>query len=218
MSNQLTPAQIESFLARYKDPADARRFLQEAGLIDENGELAEPYRPERIEVSAEGFAALQRRLAQAGGYDPRVAKVLSTPAPWEKKPMDALRQASADVSGVELRPDWAHNDSLQANPPAWLDEDEVSTLPDAFTDKRELWEMVATCTPGACISAHYSSLTLRVVADWLERRMEQADVNGWDYEPWQLIHDLRLAAVTADTAIEMDSALPRTIKELLISS
>ena len=45
MFPQLTPKQVESFLARYKDPADARRFLQEAGLIDENGELAKPYQP-----------------------------------------------------------------------------------------------------------------------------------------------------------------------------
>jgi len=40
--------------------------------------------PERIELSPESFAALQRRLAKAGGYDPRVAKVLSTPAPWDE--------------------------------------------------------------------------------------------------------------------------------------
>lgn len=53
MSNQLTPEQVNAFLARYKDPADARRFLQEAGLIDENGELTEPYRPERVTYSEE---------------------------------------------------------------------------------------------------------------------------------------------------------------------
>lgn len=46
MTNQLTPEQIESFLARHKDPADARKFLQEAGLIDENGDLTKPYRLE----------------------------------------------------------------------------------------------------------------------------------------------------------------------------
>lgn len=46
MSNQLTRKQVESFLARYKDPAEARRFLQEAGLIDENGELTKPYQSE----------------------------------------------------------------------------------------------------------------------------------------------------------------------------
>lgn len=84
MSNRLTQEQVDAFLARYKDPADARRFLQEAGLIDENGELARPYRSEPIVLSPEGFDALQRRLAKAGGYDPRVAKVLSTPAPWER--------------------------------------------------------------------------------------------------------------------------------------
>lgn len=46
MADQLTPEQVESFLDRHKDPADARRFLQEAGLIDENGDLAKPYRPD----------------------------------------------------------------------------------------------------------------------------------------------------------------------------
>lgn len=74
MTNQLTPGQIESFLARYKDPADARKFLQEAGLIDESGELTRPYRA-------------------------------------ETDAMDALRQASADVSGVESRPGWCDKTS-----------------------------------------------------------------------------------------------------------
>lgn len=40
--------------------------------------------PEPIMLSPEGFNALQRRLAEAGGYCPRVAKVLSTPAPWDE--------------------------------------------------------------------------------------------------------------------------------------
>ena len=40
--------------------------------------------PERIVLSPEGFAALQRRLAQPGRYCPRVAKVLSRPAPWDE--------------------------------------------------------------------------------------------------------------------------------------
>jgi hypothetical protein len=64
---RLTSEQIDAFLAKYTDPADARQFLVEAGLIDKNGELAGPYRP---------------------------------------SPIDDLRQASADVSGVEvLSPD-----------------------------------------------------------------------------------------------------------------
>ena len=46
MSRPLTPEIVQSFLDRHKDPADARRFLQDAGLIDENGELAKPYRPD----------------------------------------------------------------------------------------------------------------------------------------------------------------------------
>ena len=48
MSNRLTPEHVKSFLTRYKDPADARKFLQEAGLIDENGNLAGPYRPDHF--------------------------------------------------------------------------------------------------------------------------------------------------------------------------
>jgi hypothetical protein len=42
---QLTKQQVDALVARLKKPEDARRFLQEAGLIDENGELAKPYRP-----------------------------------------------------------------------------------------------------------------------------------------------------------------------------
>jgi hypothetical protein len=44
MADQLTPEHIKSFLDRYKDPADARKFLQDAGLIDEDGKLSAPYR------------------------------------------------------------------------------------------------------------------------------------------------------------------------------
>jgi len=67
MTNQLTRERVDAFLAHHKDPSKARRFLQEAGLIDANGELTKAYRP---------------------------------------CPMDDLRQANADVSGVELEPCW----------------------------------------------------------------------------------------------------------------
>ena len=99
--------------------------------------------------------------------------------------------------------------NLRGTTPWWVDSDDIDDLPDAFTDKRELWEMVATCTARSCISAHYSSLALRVVADWVEQRMEQAAANGWNYEPWRIVNDLRIAAHTADAAIEADEALPR---------
>jgi hypothetical protein len=105
--------------------------------------------------------------------------------------------------------------TLRTNPPLWVDDEEISDLPDAFTDKRELWEMVATCTPGACISAHYSSLTLRVVADWLQRRAEQAEANGWDYPVWRLVGDLRQAANTADAAIQYGDDMPRRPEEMV---
>lgn len=51
MTNQLTQKQIEMFLDRHKNPADARKFLQDAGLIDENGDLAKPYRPDNTSES-----------------------------------------------------------------------------------------------------------------------------------------------------------------------
>ena len=44
MTDQLTPEHIKSFLSKYKNPADARKFLLKAGLIDELGNLASPYR------------------------------------------------------------------------------------------------------------------------------------------------------------------------------
>lgn len=67
MTDQLTPEHIKSFLAKYEDPADARKFLQETGIIDTDGELSKRYRSD---------------------------------------PMDDLRQASADVSDVELDLCW----------------------------------------------------------------------------------------------------------------
>jgi hypothetical protein len=111
--------------------------------------------------------------------------------------------------------DTAMEDStpLQSNPPEWIDSEDLAGLPDAFTDKRELWEMVATCTPRSCISAHYSSLTLRVVADFIEHRMEQAAANGWKYQPWRIVNDLRIAALTADLAIEDGDCLDTAMED-----
>lgn len=46
--DQLTKEQIDAFLKKMT-PEKARAFLIEAGLIDENGELTPPYRPEPVE-------------------------------------------------------------------------------------------------------------------------------------------------------------------------
>lgn len=43
---RLTREIVDSFLAEFTSKEDALRFFQEAGLVDENGELAPPYRPE----------------------------------------------------------------------------------------------------------------------------------------------------------------------------
>jgi hypothetical protein len=75
-------------------------------------------------IPAANFDVLQRRLSKPGQYDPRVAKVMSTPAPWEQLP-----------------------NMLRNNPPAWLDDEELPSLPDAFTDNRELWEMQCPLDP-----------------------------------------------------------------------
>ena len=73
MTERLTSEHIKSFLAKHKDPAKARRFLQEVGLIDKDGELSKTYRPDKLVLAS---------------------------------PMDELRQASADVSSVELDLNW----------------------------------------------------------------------------------------------------------------
>lgn len=82
-------------LTKMVAPARSGDLSAPAGAPSEDGDLAaegarsqlaseHEIEPCKIILSEEGFAALQRRLAKAGGYDPRVAKVLSTPAPWDK--------------------------------------------------------------------------------------------------------------------------------------
>ena len=46
---QLTKEQVDALLNRLQEPEDALRFLQDAGLVDQNGELAEPYRQSPLE-------------------------------------------------------------------------------------------------------------------------------------------------------------------------
>jgi outer membrane murein-binding lipoprotein Lpp len=140
---------------------------------------------------------VQRLRVRLDGLTERL-KALEDAENHRQQDEDAERAYESDLTNT-----------LHHNPPQWIDPEEINYLPDALTDNRELWEMVATCTPGACISAHYSSLTLRVVADWLQRRIEQAHANGWNYEPWQMLSDLRLAANTADAAIEAGEIMPR---------
>jgi hypothetical protein len=53
---------------------------------------------------------------------------------------------------------------LHTNPPLWLDEEELNDLPDAFTDKRELWEMHLHAT-----LLHLSALQLPEYYKWSHR-------------------------------------------------
>lgn len=43
-SGQLSREQVDALVSKLKDRRLARQFLMDAGLIDENGELARPYR------------------------------------------------------------------------------------------------------------------------------------------------------------------------------
>jgi hypothetical protein len=45
-SNQLCAEQIKNLLDKYKEPEKAKRFLIDAGIIDEHGNLMPQYQPE----------------------------------------------------------------------------------------------------------------------------------------------------------------------------
>lgn len=45
-SGPLTREMVEQIINEIDTPEKARQFLQDAGLLDENGDLAPPYRPE----------------------------------------------------------------------------------------------------------------------------------------------------------------------------
>ena len=48
MSQQrLTKRDIDDVLKEYNTPEKARKFLRDAGLIDENNNLTKPYQPEQ---------------------------------------------------------------------------------------------------------------------------------------------------------------------------
>jgi len=42
------------------------------------------HKAERVVLSAKSFDALLERLKRAGGFDPKVARVLTTPSPWDE--------------------------------------------------------------------------------------------------------------------------------------
>lgn len=49
-SDQLCAEQIKNLLDKYKEPEKARRFLIEAGIIDETGNLMPQYQPITTDV------------------------------------------------------------------------------------------------------------------------------------------------------------------------
>ena len=78
-SQQLTEEQVKNLLNRLKKPEDARKFLRDAGLIDENGQLAEPYRP----IPQEPFPTKKDILKLAGEHG----------LPQDRKTVDFVRAA-----------------------------------------------------------------------------------------------------------------------------
>lgn len=46
--SRLQRHQIDELLKKLEDPAKARQFLFEAGLIDQDGNLTEPYLPHEL--------------------------------------------------------------------------------------------------------------------------------------------------------------------------
>ena len=50
-SGQLTQEQVDALVKRLQDPRRARQFLMDAGLIDENGQLARPYRSQDAQTA-----------------------------------------------------------------------------------------------------------------------------------------------------------------------
>jgi hypothetical protein len=44
-SEKLCSQQIKDLIEKYKDPEEVRKFLQDAGIIDEQGDLMPPYQP-----------------------------------------------------------------------------------------------------------------------------------------------------------------------------
>ena len=56
---RITEDQVETLIRKLKKPEDTRKFLMNVGIIDANGQLAEPYRP----IPQEPFPT-QRQILQ----------------------------------------------------------------------------------------------------------------------------------------------------------
>ena len=59
MYERITEDQVETLIRKLKKPEDAQRFLMNVGIIDADGQLAEPYRP----IPQEPFPT-QRQILQ----------------------------------------------------------------------------------------------------------------------------------------------------------
>jgi hypothetical protein len=56
-SDQLCAEQIKNLLDKYKEPEKARRFLIDAGIIDEHGNLMPQYQPIKDVIELEGVTS-----------------------------------------------------------------------------------------------------------------------------------------------------------------
>ena len=76
---RLNEENVKNLMDRLKKPEDARKFLRDAGLIDDDGQLAEPYRP----IPQEPFPTKKDILKLAGEHG----------LPQDRKTVDFVRAA-----------------------------------------------------------------------------------------------------------------------------
>ena len=76
---RLNEENVKNIMEKLKKPEDARKFLQEAGLIDEDGQLAEPYRS----IPQEPFPTQRQILQLAAKHG----------LPQDRKTVDFVRAA-----------------------------------------------------------------------------------------------------------------------------
>ena len=76
---RITEDQVETLIRKLKKPEDARKFLMNMGIIDVDGQLAEPYRP----IPQEPFPTQQQIMQLAEKYG----------LPQEKKTVRFIREA-----------------------------------------------------------------------------------------------------------------------------
>lgn len=86
----MTPAQAAVLLEELADRIEYRGSIdydrdpgETSDWLRAEAAVAKGHEAERVQLEADKFYRLYQRLSKAGKYDAKVAKVLSTPAPWD---------------------------------------------------------------------------------------------------------------------------------------